>query len=530
MAPGGGNAVGGEARPLDAVAGELRLGEPVEVLLHARSGDGWRRVTRRRWTRDAAATLRAVGELAGDHEHVPWRWSQVLARHGARWVGLRVVNDWRDDTALLCEVEGPTPARVRRELGLLAERYGPHRRRPVTRTLSLALIWAAAGGAAWLSAMRELQSTPVAHAVAVAMWWALAGGLAMLGIHLVVRAVPPRRLWLQPDRVRAAVGWSWIAVATVFVLRPPWEPYVEWFGGWLLAFVLAVAAALASVPRHRSAPSPEPRPSGAGPVPAGALPVQPALPPTAVHESPDAVAAYWRTRTRLQPAGSRWNVVEHSWEAPAGTVTAESYDTWDDGPVHVVLARTADRTLLVRSRRDPLPLARDLTDSWFGAGEPVVHAPDTGRDGTGWAVPVVLAWLCLLTFVVGSDLGPSTYEWFWPQDLQVDHDYPLLAGACIAGVALAWLWAAIGVGRLVRSPGRDRRRQARTLAWQLVAAWVCAEVLTLTVAPRLAGSAGGVTVTAGVAVANLVALAVALAVVRVIRPDSPLGGVIDRHA
>lgn len=538
LTPGGGNAVGaGRARFLDdAAAGALWLGDTVEVLFHVDGPDGARLATRRTWVRDATATVRALAQLAdgGEHESVPWRWAQLLREVDGRWVGLRVVLDWRDDSALVCEVEGPSRTRVRRELALLDERYGPHRHRSPLRVAGHGLLWAAAGGAVWLSAMRELQSTTTSHAMGVAMWVALTAGLGALAADVVIRAVPPRRAGtLPPGQFRAALGWAWVAVVTVFLLRPPWAPYVEWPPGWILAATAALAYGLASLPRGRSRapvpPGPRPLTEVPGGVAAITALVRPAIPPETVVTTGDALAAYWRTHARLHPAEQRWNVADHAWEVPFGSVTAESYDAWEEGPVRVVLARAFDRALMVRATRDPLPLARDLTAAWFGAGAPVARETRRPSGGpAGWAVPLVLAWLCALTFAVGSDLGPSTYEWLWPVDFQVEHDYPLLAAACVLGVVAAYAYAVAGILALARTRGRrERRRAARVLAWQLVAVWLCAEVLTVTVAPRLAAQDWAATATAVVAVANLVALLVALGVVLGIRPDSPLGGVID---
>ncbi len=451
--PGGPIAVGDRAAPFldEDRARELGLGETIEVLHDAADSSGRRRVTRRPWVRDAAATVRAVASLEGEHADVPWRWTQVLSPEVGAWAGLRVVIDWRDSTALACEVVGPTPVRVRRELALLDELHGPHRRTAPLQVLAHLLLWGAGLAAIWLSAMRELQSTPTSHAVAVAMWLALTAGTGLLAVHLAVRAVPPRRLALQPARARAALGWAWLPLATVFVLRPPWEPYVEWRPGWVLAAIASGGYALLCLPRRRRAERPAP------------------------------------------------------------------------GPL------TFDRTLMVRSVGDALRPARELTDAWFGPGGPIVRAGAPAPRAPGWAVPAVLGWLCLLTFAVGSDLGPSTYEWLWPVDFQVEHDYPILAAACVAGVVLAYAWAVASLVGLARTPAgpRERRRRGRVLAWQLAAAWLSALVLTMTVAPRFAEGTWVATATTVVAVANLGALLVALGVVVGIRPDSPLGGTLD---
>jgi len=532
--PGGPIAVGDRATPFldEGRARELGLGETIEVLHDAADSSGRRRVTRRPWVRDAAATVRAVASLEGEHADVPWRWTQVLSPDGGAWAGLRVVIDWRDSTALACEVVGPTPVRVRRELALLDELHGPHRRTAPLQVLAHLLLWGAGLAAIWLSAMRELQSTPTSHAVAVAMWLALTAGTGLLAVHLAVRAVPPRRLALQPARARAALGWAWLPLATVFVLRPPWEPYVEWRPGWVLAAIASGGYALLCLPRRRRAERPAPGPLmeevPGGPDAVAAL-VRPPVPPDTVRAHGEAVAAYWRTPIRLRPAEERWNVTEHTWDSPAGTVTALAFQAWDAAPVHVVLARAFDRTLMVRSVGDALRPARELTDAWFGPGGPIVRAGAPAPRAPGWAVPAVLGWLCLLTFAVGSDLGPSTYEWLWPVDFQVEHDYPILAAACVAGVVLAYAWAVASLVGLARTPAgpRERRRRGRVLAWQLAAAWLSALVLTMTVAPRFAEGTWVATATTVVAVANLGALLVALGVVVGIRPDSPLGGTLD---
>ncbi|NCD17274.1 MAG: hypothetical protein EOL91_08155 [Actinobacteria bacterium] len=238
------------------------------------------------------------------------------------------------------------------------------------------------------------------------------------------------------------------------------------------------------------------------------------------------MAAYWRTRGGIGLEEPQWNVEEHSWPSDVGEVAVQAYDTWDGAPVRVVEARAHDRTVVVRSHdaRTALALARQLTDAWFGA-RAAAHGPEPARRST-WTVAVVVGWLAALTFAVGSDLGPSTYVWHWPTDFEVDHDYPVLAAATGLGVLVAWGWAVRELAVLLTSdlPRRDWRRSARHLAWQVAVTWVGVQVLTVTLLPRLE-DLHPTALTSGwvLAVVNGVVLVLALAVVLVIRPESPLG-------
>lgn len=530
---------GGPAFPLldDAAARDLHLGERSEPLFQVEAPDGSRLVTHRPWIRDAGATMRAfdarAAELAGDHTQERWRNAQLVLPHGGAFAGVRIVIDWRDDSALVCEVAAPTSAQVRRELDILDEHFGPHRRHPPLRTAGRAVLWFGAAAAVWLSAMREQQSTAASLGVAVVMYLATLAGLALLLLHVWIRGLPPRGPGrFRSGHLRTTMGWAWLAVATVFVLRVPREPYVEWPAGYWLALAGALAYGLAAVPRpRRRGGAAEPGPQARWrPLPREAFPARQV--PDRVHADGGAVAAYWRTWSRIGLDEPQWNVEEHAWPSDVGEVSAQAYDTWDGAPVRVVVARAHDRTLAVRSRdaREPLALARELTDAWFGAAGGVGRTPDRAPRTT-WTAAVVIGWLCALTFAVGSDLGPSTYVWRWPVDFEVDHDYPVLAAAAAAGVVLAWAWSILGMVRLFSSdaPRREWRRAARAFAWQLVVVGLGAEVLTLTLLPRLelllpfAASAGWV-----LAVVHAVVVALALAVVVLIRPESALGSLPSR--
>ena len=65
--------------------------------------------------------------------------------------------------------------------------------------------------------------------VAIAMYLAVLTGIGLLLLHAILRGLPrggvARRL--QPAHLRATLGWAWLAAATVFLLRPPREPYME---------------------------------------------------------------------------------------------------------------------------------------------------------------------------------------------------------------------------------------------------------------------------------------------------------------
>lgn len=536
----------------DVAARALHLGVRSEVLFHVTADDGARLVSRRPWLRDAGATMRAfdehAGELAGDQTQVRWRFTQVVLPVAGGFLGARLVIDWRSDTALICEAAGPTAAQVRRELDVLDEHYGPHRRYPPIRTAGRVVLWLSALGAAWLGSMREQQSTPTAHAVAVGTYLAVLLGMALLTAHVTRRALPPRVLAarrFRPAHVRATIGWAWTAVATVFLLRPPRDPYIEWPPGYWLALAAAVLYGLACLPRPqrrapregKPTPGPDPRWLDA-PREAFTAPLRPGLEPERVVVPVDggAVAAYWRTRSRVSVEENKWNVEDRTWPSDVGEVSAQLYDTWDGAPVRVVVARAYDRTVMVRSHDSHAPVdrARELTEAWFGAVRGVVGEEDASRAfEPRWTVALVIAWLCALTFVLGSDLGPSTYVWQWPVHFEVDHDYPLLAGSCVAGVVLAWVSTFAAVSALFgdRRTPREWRRKARLLAWQLVAVWLGAQVLTFTLMPRLV-AIGPLAATGGwvVAVVNVVVVVVAIAVVLFIRPESPLGVAVGRRS
>lgn len=543
---------GGPAFPLvdDETARELHLGEPFEVLFRVVADDGTRLVTRRPWSRDVGATMRAfdvlAAERAGDHTQERWRYAQLVLRVAGGFAGFRIVLDWRDDTALVCEVAAPTAALVRRELDILDEHFGPNRRFPPIRTAGRVLLGLAAVGAMWLSAMRELQSTGTSHQVAVATYLAVILGLVVLLVHVARRGLPPRG-WaparFRPSHLRETIGWAWLGPATVFVLRLPRDPYVEWPPGYWLALALSLVYALACLPRprrgDRRAESPAARPTrpaerwSDAPRTALTVPVRPEPERVAVPPDGGAVAAYWRSRSRVTVDEEQWNAEEHAWESEVGEVRAELYDTWDGGPVRVVVARAYDRALMVRSHdsRSPLVLARQLTESWFGTAEAEERAEAAPR--SRWTVAAVIAWLCVLTFVVGSDLGPSTYVWLWPVDFAVDHDYPVLAAASAGGVLLGWGWAVTRLARLFSSlaPRREWRRAARLLAWQVVAVFLGAEILTFTLMPRLEDLHPAAVPTVWVlAIVHAAVVAVALGVVVLIRPESPLGTAVGGRA
>ncbi|MGM0384936.1 MAG: hypothetical protein ACQERF_02985 [Actinomycetota bacterium] len=548
---------GGPAFPLvdDSVARELHLGERSELLFHVVADDGTRLVTRRPWLRDSGATMRAfdahAAEVAGEHTQERWRYAQLVLPVAGGFAGLRIVLDWRSDTALVCEVAGPTAALVRRELDILDENFGPHRRFPPIRTAGRVVLGLAAVGAMWLSAMREQQSTPTAHEVAVATYLAILLGLALLVVHVARRGLPPRGLAparFRPAHLRATIGWAWLGPATVFVLRMPLDPYVEWPLGYWLALAASLSYALACVPRPRpgqrlherkGARSPRSGQSQWSEAPRSAL--TPALRPepdrVVVPADGGAVAAYWRSRSRVVVDEQQWNAEEHTWPSDVGEISAELYDTWDGGPVRVVVARAYDRTLMVRSHdsRSPLTAARQLTDAWFGAAGTVAQteAGTAPAPHSRWTVAVVVAWLCGLTFVVGSDLGPSTYVWQWPVRFEVDHDYPVLAAAAATAVLLAWGWAITSTVRLFASGAsrREWRRAARRLAWQLVVVFIGAEILTFTLLPRLE-ALHAATAAWMLAVVHATLVVVALGVVVLIRPESPLGTTVggrNRH-
>lgn len=526
---------GGPVLPLvdDDAARALHLGDRSEVLFHAEADDGARLVTRRPWLRDAGTTMRAfearAADLAGEHTHERWRFAQLVVGSGGAFTGLRIVIDWRDDTALVSEVVAPTAARARRELDILDEHFGPHRRFPPLRTAGRALLAVAAGAAVWLSAMRELQATPASHGVAIAMYLAVLTGIGLLLLHAILRGLPRggvvRRL--QPAHLRATLGWAWLAAATVFLLRPPREPYMEWPPGYWAALGVTLAFGLASLaPRTRARREPSSPAPRWQELPSGAFPVVVRREPERVVAEGEAVAAYWRTRGGIGLEEPQWNLEEHAWPSDVGEVAVQAYDTWDGAPVRVVEARAHDRTVVVRSHdaRTALALARQLTDAWFGA-RAAAHGPEPARRST-WTVAVVVGWLAALTFAVGSDLGPSTYVWHWPTDFEVDHDYPVLAAATGLGVLVAWGWAVRELAVLLTSdlPRRDWRRSARHLAWQVAVTWVGVQVLTVTLLPRLE-DLHPTALTSGwvLAVVNGVVLVLALAVVLVIRPESPLG-------
>ena len=103
----------------------------------------------------------------------------------------------------------------------------------------------------------------------------------------------------------------------------------------------------------------------------------------------------------------------------------------------------------------------------------------------------------------------------------------------MAGVVLAWVSTFAAVSALFgdRRTPREWRRKARLLAWQLVAVWLGAQVLTFTLMPRLV-AIGPLAATGGwvVAVVNVVVVVVAIAVVLFIRPESPLGVAVGRRS
>lgn len=522
----------------DALAAALHLDEPSGVLFRLTDATGSRMVTKRPLLSHESATAKGVATLAarwgGTHRESRWRWYEVVAvgSDGAAG-GLRVVTDWRDGVPLLIEVAGGSEVACRRELELLTRHFGPGPRPALARVVARVLLWAGAALAVWLSAMRILQSTPVAAAVSVAMYASTVLGLVLLAWHVARNALPPRRArdLCNAVAMRRAIGWAWLGPATVLVLRAPVEPYVGWLPGWLAT---AGAAVLYGVASAGPGPLMAARPRGRA-LPPGWDPVDPRSPvPAAVAPAAawrlgeEATAAFWPARVHLPDEASRWNATTTVWDSAAGTVTAHRFDTWDGGPLAVVELRALDRTLVVRSR-DPgraLSHARTLADRLFTGDPEAAAAPPAEEAEPTWA-PVLLAWwVCLLTLVIGSDLGPSHYQWLWPEDVVVEHHYPVLGALSALTVALTWGWTMWQVSALFarEAEGRSFRRAARLLAWQLTAVWTAAQVLTLTLLPVLARySEAALRVGQVLAVANLVALAAALTFLLVVRPESAAG-------
>lgn len=520
----------------EGMARALHLGAATEVLFRVNDASGSALVTKRPFLRHEATTARAVAAAAvasgGTSTEERWRWYQALTigdDSAAR--ALRVVPDWRDGVPLLIEVAGPDGAAAERELEVLTRHFGPQQPAGPLRVVARALLWVGAALAVWLSAMRILQSTPVAGGVAVAMYAATALGLVLLAAQVARNALPPRRPanLFHPAALRRAIGWSWLAPATVLVLRAPVEPYVEWLPGWwaaaaaaLLYAVAALGPAPVRLPRTRGREAP---PGWQALDPAGlglglGLPV-----PDSAWACEGGTAACWHARVHLPLEGIRWNQTTTSWDSPAGTVTAQRFDTWDGAPVAVVVARSVDRTLLLRQRDSAkaLPQARALADQLFPGGDTVAE-PVPGA-AARWAPAILAWWVCLMTIAVGSDLGPSHYEWYWPQDVLVEHHYPVLGALAVLTVALAWGWTAWALFGLLADglTGRAFRRAARQLAWQVAAVWAAAEILTLTLLGAFAEQPAALRVTELVAVANLAALAAGLLFLLLVRPENAVG-------